>query len=111
MSRVQKLATSLLVLRHYKHLFLFSMSTLHVTFVTVVLIFAKYLSLYLHIFTCRHRDTYTQAHMYNQHTRGITTAGHRDLDERGGKTLLETSRTHIHTKKKNDGEKKPISRI
>jgi hypothetical protein len=35
--------------------------------------------------------------MYNQHTRGIMTAGHRDLDERGGKTLLETSRTHIHT--------------
>jgi len=28
------------------------------------------------------------------------TAGHRDLDERGGKTLLETSRTHIHTQKK-----------
>ena len=28
------------------------------------------------------------------------TAGHRDLDERGGKTLLETSRTHIHKKKK-----------
>ena len=71
------------------------------TFVTVVFIFAKYLSLYLHIFTCTHRDTYTQAHMYNQHTRGITTAGHRDLDERGGKkTLLETSRTHIHTQKK-----------
>jgi len=77
------------------------MLTLHVTFVTVVLIFAKYLSLYLHIFTCTYRGTYTQAHMYNQHTRGITTAGHRDLDERGGKkTLLETSRTHIHTHKK-----------
>ena len=71
------------------------------TFVTVVFIFAKYLSLYLHIFTCTYRDTYTQAHMYNQHTRGTTTAGHRDLDERGGKkTLLETSRTHIHTQKK-----------
>ena len=52
------------------------------------------------IFTCTYRDTYTQAHMYNQHTRGIMTAGHRDLDERGGKTLLETSRTHIHKKKK-----------
>jgi len=75
------------------------MLTLHVTFVTVVLIFAKYLSLYLHIFTCTYRDTYTQAHMYNQHTRGIRTAGHRVLDERGEKTLLETSRTHIHKKK------------
>ena len=100
MSRVKKLATSPLDLRHYEHLFLFSMSTLQVTFVTVVLIFAKYL-LYLHIFTCTYRDAYTQAHMYNQHTRGITTAVHRDLDERGRKTLLETSRTHIHTKKKN----------
>ena len=40
--------------------------------------------------------------MYNQHTRGIMTAGHRDLDERGGKTLLETSRTHIHTQKKKE---------
>jgi len=59
MSRVKKLATSLLVLRHYEHLFLFSMLTLHVTFVTVVLIFAKYLSLYLHIFTCTYKDTYT----------------------------------------------------
>ena len=77
------------------------MLTLHVTFVTVVLIFAKYLSLYLHIFTCTYRGTHTQAHMYNQHTRGITTAGHRDLVERvGRKTLLETSHTHTYTQKK-----------
>ena len=93
---------------------MFSMLTLHVTFVTVVLIFAKYLSLYLHIFTCTYRGTYTQAHMYNQHKRGITTAGNRDLVERGEKkTLLETSHTHTHTQKKSkkiDG-KKPISRI
>ena len=84
------------------------MSTLHVTFVTVVLIFAKNLSLYLHIFTCTYRGTYTQAHMYNQHTRGTTTAGHRDWLRGGRKTLLETSRTHIHAqnklKKKNDGK-------
>ena len=45
--------------------FWFYMSTLHVTFVTVVFILAKYLSRYLHIFTCTYRDTYTQAHMYN----------------------------------------------
>ena len=76
------------------------MSTLHVTFVTVVFIFAKCLSLTYTFFTCTYSDTYTQAHMYNQHTRGILTAGHRDLDERGGKTLLETSRTHIHTQRK-----------
>jgi len=36
--------------------------------VTVLLIFAKYLSLYLHIFTCTYRGTHTQANMYNQHT-------------------------------------------
>jgi len=34
------------------------------------------------------------------------TAGHRDLDERGGKTLLETSRTHIHTQKRKKKHKK-----
>ena len=48
--------------------------------------------------------------MYNQDTRGIMTAGHRDPDERGGQTFLETSRTHIHTqrkkKKKNKKQKK-----
>ena len=43
--------------------------------------------------------------MYNQHTRGIMTAGHRDLDERGGKTLLETSRIHIHTQRKKKRKK------
>ena len=59
--------------------------------VTVLLIFAKYLSLYLHIFTCTYRGTHTQAHMYNQHTRGMATTRHRSLVERGGrKALLET---------------------
>ena len=43
--------------------------------VTVLLIFAKCLSLYLHIFTCTYRGTHTQAHMYNQHTRGMATTG------------------------------------
>jgi len=45
--------------------------------VTVLLIFAKYLSFYLHIFTYIHRGTHTQAHMYNQHTRGMVTTRHR----------------------------------
>ena len=76
------------------------MSTLHVTFVTVVFIFAKSLSLYLHIFTCTYRDTYTQAHMYNQHTRGITTAGHRDLDEGRKDFVRDLTHTYTHTKKK-----------
>ena len=52
--------------------------------VTVLLIFAKYLSLYLHIFTCIYRGTHTQAHMYNQHTRGMETTRHRSLVGRSG---------------------------
>ena len=43
--------------------------------VTVLFIFDKCLSLYLHIFTCTYRGTHTQAHMYNQHTRGMATTG------------------------------------
>jgi len=58
--------------------------------VTVLLIFAKYLSLYLHIFTCKYRGTHTQAHtgMYNQHTRGMATTRHRSLVERGGRKMF-----------------------
>jgi len=50
----------------------------------VLLTFAKYLSLYLHIFTCTYRGTHTQAHMYNQHTRGMATTRHRSLVGRSG---------------------------
>jgi len=65
--------------------------------VTVLLIFAKYSSLYLHIFTCTYRGTHTQAHTYYQHTRGMATTNHRNLVKRGGKkALLET----LHTQKK-----------
>jgi len=65
---------------------------------TVLLIFAEYLSLYLYIFTCTYRGTHTQAHMYYQHTRGMAITRHRSLVERGGrKALLET----LHTQKKN----------
>jgi len=73
--------------------------------VRVLLIFAKYLSLYLHIFTCTYRGTHTQAHMYNQHTRGMETTRHRSLVERGGrKALLET----LHAHQKKNARKKPI---
>jgi len=62
-----------------------------------LLIFAKYLSRYLHIFTCTYRGTHTRAHMYNQHTRGTATTRHRSLVERDRrKALLET----LHTPKK-----------
>jgi len=79
--------------------------------VTGFLIFAKYLSLCLHIFTCTYRGTHTQAHMYNQHTRGMETTRHRSLVERGGrKALLETLHIHTHKKKINKkmSETKPI---
>jgi len=72
--------------------------------VTVLLIFAKYLSIYLHIFTCTYRGTHTQAHMYNQHTRGMATTRHMSLVERGGKkALLE----NLHTQNE-IGQEKPI---
>ena len=48
-------------------------------------IFAKYSTLYLHFFTCTYRGTHAQAHMYNQHTRGMATTRHRSLVERGGR--------------------------
>ena len=98
LSRVRKLATMLLVLRCYEHLFPFLFRFYVKTardVVTVLLIFAKYLSLYLHIFICTYRVTHTQAHMYNQHTRGMATTRYRSLGERGGrKALLETLHTH-----------------
>ena len=71
--------------------------------VTVLLIFAKYLSLYLHIFTCTYRGTHTQAHICTIRTQEEwrqpgTGAWYRSLVERGGiKALLET----LHTQKKN----------
>jgi len=78
--------------------------------IPVLLIFAKYLSLYLHIFTCTYKGAHTPAHMYNQHTRGIVTTRHRSLVERGGrKALLETLHTHTHKKnRKKNVRKKPI---
>ena len=75
--------------------------------------FAKYLSLYLHIFTYAYRGTLTQAHMYIQLTRGMATTRHRGLVERGGrKALLETLHTHQKNKKrKNNVKKNRYSRI
>ena len=70
-----------------------------------MLIFAKYLSLYLHIFTCTYRGTHTQAHMYHQHTRGMATTRLLCLVERGGKkALLET----LQQQRKKNVRKKPI---
>ena len=54
-------------------------------------------------FTCTCRDTHTQAHMHNQHTRGIATTRHRSLVERQ-KKVLKT----LYTKKKNVRKKTDI---
>ena len=67
-----------------------------------MLIFAKYLSLYLHIFTCTYRGTHAQAHMYNQHTRGMAITRHRSLVERGGRIVRDLA----HTKKKKEMSEK-----
>ena len=64
----------------------------------VLLIFAKYLSLYLHIFTCTYRGTHTPTHVYNQYTRGMATTGHRSLVQRGGRKAFV--RDLAHPKKK-----------
>ena len=68
-----------------------------------LLISAKYLFLYLYIFTCTYRGTNTQAHRYNQHTGGMviqdTGAWLRGAEE---KLLLETKALHTH--KKGGGE-------
>jgi len=76
--------------------------------VTGLLIFAKFLLLYLRIFTCTHRGKHTQTHMYHQQTRGLATTRHRSLVERGGrKALLQT----LQTQKKEMSEKNRHSRI
>ena len=62
--------------------------------VTVLLIFVKYLSLYLHIFTCTYRGTHTQEHLYNQHRRGMATTSHRNLVERSGRKAYVRDLAH-----------------
>jgi len=65
--------------------------------VTVLLIFAEYFSLYLHIFTCTYRGIHTQAHMYNQHTKGMAITRHRSLVERGGRKAFVREKGLVHT--------------
>jgi len=100
LSRVWKLITLLLLLRHYEHLFLFSMLK-HVT--------SSWFCLYLlniyhstYTFSHAHTEAHTHAHMYNQHTRGMETTRHRSLVERGGwKALLETLQQQTKNLRKN----------
>jgi len=67
LSRVWKLATSLLVLRHYEHLYLFSMLILHVTSSR----FCLYL-LNIYHFTYTFSQAHTEAHTH-KHTYTIST--------------------------------------
>jgi len=76
--------------------------------VTILLIFAKSLSLYLHIFTCTYRGTRTQAHMYNQHTREMTTTRHRSLFEKGRKKAIVRDKGLAHKKIEKKCQRKPI---
>ena len=84
LSRVWKLATLLLVLRYYEHLFLFSRLK-HVTSSRVCLYL---LNIYNFTYTFSH--AHTEAHTH-KHTLGMATTRHRSLVERGRrKALLET---------------------
>jgi len=67
LSRVWKLATLLLVLQHYEHLFLFSMLKLHVTSSRFCLYLLK-----LYHFTYTFSHAYTEAHTHT-HTCTIST--------------------------------------
>jgi len=79
--------------------------------VTFLLIFAKYVSLSLHIFTCTYRGKHTQAHMYNQYTRGMAATRPRSLVERGARKAFVRDKGLAHTKRKIKCQKKPYSRI
>jgi len=52
---------------------------------------------YFHIHIQRH--THTQAHMYNQHTRGIVTTRHRSLVERGRRKAFVIDKGLAHKQK------------
>ena len=54
--------------------------------VTVLGLGCQYLSLYLHVFTCTYRGT--QAHISDQHTRGLATTRHRSLVGRGDRKAV-----------------------
>jgi len=66
--------------------------------VTVLHMFLNTLSLYLHIFRHTHTSTHTQAHMYDQHTRGMATTRHRSLVGRGWRKTVVRDKAQ-HTKK------------
>jgi len=66
-----------------------SVSTLilHVTLSQFCLYSLIFITLYIYL-TGTHRGTHTQAHMHDQHTRGLATTSHMSLAGRGGKDVL-----------------------
>ena len=101
LSCVWKLATTLLVLRYYGHLFLFSMLILHVTSSRVCLYLLN-ICHFTYTFSHAHTEAHTHKHTCTiRNTRGMETTRHRSLVERGGrKALSETLHTHTHKKEK-----------
>ena len=49
--------------------------------------------------TCTYRGSHTQAHMYNQYTRGMATTRHSSLVERSGKKAFVRDKGLAHTQK------------
>ena len=78
-----------------------SMYTSH-NVVTFWLIFARYLTLLLHIFTFTYRGKHTQAHVYNQQTRRMATTGQRNLVERGERNSFVKDNGLAHTQKRKE---------
>ena len=82
------------------------------------------LSFYLHIFTRTYKGTHTQAHMYDQHTRGMATTRHRSLVRRSRRKAFVIDKDLTHeswhktdlfksprTRNRQNNVSKPISQI
>jgi len=107
LSCVWKLATSLLVLRYYGHLFLFSMLILHVTSSRFYLYLLNvFITLPTHFHMHIQRHTHTSTHVQSAHKRN---GGDNQAQEPGWERLKRgfvRDLAHTHTKKKS--ETKPI---
>jgi len=75
------------------------MLILHVTSLQFSL-YSLILITYQRIFTRIYRGTHTQAHMYDQHTRGMATTRHRSLVGRGGRKGFLRGKGLVHSKQK-----------
>ena len=106
LSRVWKLATSLLVLRYYEHLFLFCMLTLHVTssWFTYICWISITLPKHFHMHIQRHTHTSTHVQSAHKMNGGSQAQG---LDWEGRKKcfvrdLAKTLKKHIKCEKQTD---------